>query len=371
MKNRSFRGRINFFSGLIFAFLPVVFFLVTSCASMRAASADEYFSLGMAYFDLGQAATDANTRLKYFQEADKWLNRARSVDKTKSASEYNLGRIAFETGRYQDAARYFESILKDDNQNVMALRAAAYTRIKTGDIDLAEALYNKLLTIVPESSDDGYNHALVLYTMGKYQDAEDVLSKYQYALLDNSDSLLLYARTQKALGKIEAADSYERWLTNNKDPKVRCEYAAVLETQEFYARALEEYRTALGDLADTSTDPKKSDVQFYIARLLLIANSDSNEGMTALEDARKAGFADTDQLDTLAQDTRVSAANIKSINAMIADIKQQAAAADQAAQAAQAAQAPASTDIQPPDTTPSDTSNTGTDTSDNQDAQAD
>ncbi|MDR2258264.1 MAG: tetratricopeptide repeat protein, partial [Treponema sp.] len=115
--------RFVFLRQFFLSLVPAALFLtwaVSSCATWGA-SAEEYYSLGMAYFELGK-----------FEEAEKWLNRARAADKTKTASEYNLGRIAFEAGRYQDAAKLFERILKKDPENVMALKAAAYTRIKTG-----------------------------------------------------------------------------------------------------------------------------------------------------------------------------------------------------------------------------------------------
>jgi tetratricopeptide (TPR) repeat protein len=104
-------------------FFPLFFLFITwgflSCASQKntaqtTAQAEEYYSIGMAYFELGK-----------FTDAEYWLNRARATDKTMVASEYNLGRIAFETGRYEDAAGYFEKILDLDPYNVMALRAAA------------------------------------------------------------------------------------------------------------------------------------------------------------------------------------------------------------------------------------------------------
>ena len=309
---------------LIFAWLISLVF--SACASRLVTTAEEYFSLGMAYFDLGRAASDSATRTKYFLESEKWLNRARMVDKTKNASEYNLGRIAFETGRYQDAAKYFEGILKKDPDNVLALQAASYTRIKTGEIELAEAHYRKLLTLIPESADDGYNYALVLYHMEKYEEAEQVLNRYEFEQLDNYDSLLLYARTLKALDKIEAAEVYARWLANNKDAKVRCEYAAILETQEFYAKALEEYQGALEELPEGNKDPLKSDVRFYIARLLLIADSTSDAGIKELETAREEGFAGIEELEKLIEDTRISEANINSIKLMLDEIKLAAAA---------------------------------------------
>jgi tetratricopeptide (TPR) repeat protein len=282
----------------------------------------------MAYFELGK-----------FEEAEKWLNRARLADKTKTASEYNLGRIAFETGRYQDAAKSFERILKQDPQNVMALKAAAYTQIKTGDFEAAETYYQRVLALVPESADDGYNYALVLYAMKKYAAVEEVLSGHQFALLDNNDVLLLFARAQAAQDKIEAADSYAQWLANNSDPKVRYEYAQVLEKAELYARALEEYRTALSGLSPDSTDPAKPDIRYTIARLLLIADAESAEGVSELRTAVSEGFTDMAVLEELLNDERISAANRESVRTLIDETNQ--AAAENAAAEAEAAEAAA------------------------------
>ena len=308
----------------LFLFLTVLT-LFDNCASWGAASAEEYFSIGMAYYDIGKYA-----------DAEKWLNRAKAKDKTMSASEYNLGRIAFETGRYEEAAKHFESILKRDPNNVMALKAAAYTRIRSGEIEKAAVLYDKLLAIVPESADDGYNYALVLFAMKKYEEAEQVLKNHEFALLDNNDVLLLYARAQKEQGKPEAIDSFAAWLANNNDVKVRYEYARMLEDGELYARALEEYRTALTGLTATSTDPTKGELRFTIARLLLIADAESTEGASELRGAVSDGYNDFDAIEELLSDGRISAANKDEIKAVIADGRHAAEAAkiaaDEAAQ---------------------------------------
>jgi tetratricopeptide (TPR) repeat protein len=303
------------------AFLLIFLAVLSSCASQRVTTAEEYFSLGMAYFELGQTSKEGANRTKYFAEAEKWLGRARSIDKTKSASEYNLGRIAFETGRYNDAAKYFQGILKRDSENVMALRAISYTFIKMGEIDKALNYYHKLQSLIPDSADDGYNYALVLYALEKYEEAENVLASYRFALLDNADVQILYARTQKEQNKVEAVDSYAKWLANNSDSKARYEYGQVLEYHEFYARALEEYRSALTDLAKDSKDPQKADLHFSIASLLLIADSETDDGIKELETAIKEGFSDIEKLENLLEDKRISANNKNSLNKIISDKK--------------------------------------------------
>ena len=299
---------------------------LNNCASSGSASAEEYFAIGMAYYEMGK-----------FAEAETWLNRAKAKDKTMHASEYNLGRIAFETGRYDDALKHFESILKHDPNNVMALKAAAYTHIRNGNIEKAAALYDKVLALVPESADDGYNYALVLFAMKKYEETEQILKNYEFALLDNNDVLLLFARSQKEQGKPEAIDAYEKWLVNNTDAKVRYEYARLLESNQLYARALDEYRAALGDLSGDTADPSKPDVRFAIARLLLIADSGNSAGITELRGAVDDGFSDSEKVGELLAIERISAAHKDEIRKIIAEMKRAAEAAAKAAEAEKAA----------------------------------
>jgi tetratricopeptide (TPR) repeat protein len=320
---------------------PVLFSCVTGVTS-----AEEYYALGMAYFDLGK-----------YEDAEKWFNRARLMDKTKIASEYNLGRIAFETGRYQDAIRHFDRILQADGDNVLALKAAAYTRIKTGELARAEALYERVLTLVPESADDGYNYALLLYALEKPEKAEAVLLRYQYRLDENRDALLLLARSQKKQNRVEAADSYDRWLQNNdENARVRYEYAQVLEGGEYYARALEEYRKVLdilprddariGSGAQDGTaagdELTKSGVRLTIGRLLLIADGESEEGITELRTAVAEGFNDTAALEILLEDTKIPDPRKDDIRKIINEIAdaEEAAAREAAAKDGTAASLP-------------------------------
>jgi tetratricopeptide (TPR) repeat protein len=286
--------------GLLLIISPV---FITSCLSGGAVSADEYFSMGMAYYEIGK-----------YEEAERWLNRAASLDKTKEASEYNLGRIAFERGRYEEAAKRFETILTRDPQNIMALKGAAYSRIKNGDLPKAEELYNRVLALVPESADDGYNYALVLYAMKKYEASEAVLLKYRYSFDENKDTLLLLARTQKALNKVEAVDTYDKWVANNTgDAAVLYEYAGTLEMAGFYAKAIEQYRASLAVLKTDTETLKKSGLRFDTARVLLTADPDNSEGMTELNAAVEAGFADITALETLSTDERITQSNRDSI----------------------------------------------------------
>jgi len=294
-------------------FIFSFFSLYTNSCAGAAASAQEYYSIGMAYFDLGK-----------YEEAEKWLNRAKQSDRTMVASTYNLGRIAYETKRYADAAKLFESILKKDADNVLALKAAAYSRIKTGDIEIAEKHYAKLLSIIPESADDGYNRALILFALERYTQAEEVLKNYPFALYENKDTMLLYARCQAKLKKVEAIDSFSNWLSVNSDAKVRYEYAQVLEDNELYARALEEYQKALSEISATAVNPKKNEVRFALARVMIIADGGNDEGVKELQTAVSEGYGDIEAVENLLKN-KVSAANKTDIQEIINSMKKAAA----------------------------------------------
>jgi tetratricopeptide (TPR) repeat protein len=288
--------------------LPLLFlfsFPFFSCVS-NAISAEEYFAIGMAYFDMGKYA-----------EAETWLIKAGSAKKTVTASDYNLGRIAFETKRYEEAARYFERVLAKDADNVQALKAAAYARIKTGDLAKAEAYYGRALELVPESADNGYNYALVLYALKKYDNAENTLAQRPTVLRENKDALLLYARAQKAQSKPEAVDSYALWLAANDDPQARYEYGVCLEYTRLYALALETYRAAYEAMPADNKNPTKPEARFAIARVLLIADSDNDEGIAELEGAIRDGFADFDAIKLLLTEDAISEARKADIQRVI------------------------------------------------------
>jgi tetratricopeptide (TPR) repeat protein len=301
MRKKSF---ICFLSILVISFLSVI---LNGCASKT--SAQEYYALGMAYYDLGK-----------FDEAEKWLNRARKADRTTTASTYNLGRLAYEMKRYEDAAKYFEAVLKKDKDNVFALKAAAYSRIKTGDIEIAEKHYARLLSLVPESADDGYNHALVLFVLERYAKAEEVLEKYPASLLENKDTMLLYARCQAKLKKVEAIDSFSNYLSVNSDASARYEYAQVLEDNVLYARAIEEYRKAITELTATAVNLKKSDIRFALARTLIIADGDNTEGITELQNAVGEGFSDIPAVEKILT-LKISSANKTSVQNIISNMR--------------------------------------------------
>lgn len=286
---------------------------LASCAT-GATSAEEYYAIGMAYYELGK-----------FSEAEKWFNKAGSLKKTMNASEYNLGRIAYETKRYDDAARHFERLLKLDPSHLMALKAAAYTEIMRGNLEKADEYYARVLALAPESADEGYNHALVLYAMKRYEAAEKTLMEFNHDIRENKDTLLLLARIQRAQKKVEAIDSYALWLNANSDGLVRYEYMSALEAAGYYTRAIEAGRKALDELSSDTESLKRSTLRFELGKLILIADPENEAGLTELRGAVEAGFADISALEALTKHEKITAANKTEIQNLIAGIKEKAA----------------------------------------------
>jgi tetratricopeptide (TPR) repeat protein len=310
IKRSGGKTRILLSSVLLLCSLSLFF----SCAG-SAASAEEYYNLGMAYFDQ-----------KKFDEAEKWLNRARTVDKTRSASDYALGRIAFERADYEAALRHFGKILRADPKNVPALKAAAYTLIKLERLIEAEDYYLRLLDLSPESADNGYSYAVVLFALHKSAEAEELLSRYAAPLSGNRDALLLLARVQRAQDKVEAVDNYQTWLSGGDDARVRWEYARTLEKGGFYARALEEYRHLLQENAASSApELTRPRLRFDAGRVLLIADPEG-DGLTELSGAVTDGFNDQDAMESLLSEPEIGAAQKEEIRRILDTMRQAVAA---------------------------------------------
>jgi len=229
---------------------PVLIILIFSSCLTSASKAEEYYAIGTAYMELQKYA-----------EAESWLNKAKFHQTTKMASIFNLGRIAYETGRYKEALSHFEQIAAIDSENISALRAAAYTSIRMEDMEKAALYYEKVLSLVPESHDEGLNYAIVLMAMDRAPEAEELLKRFNNT--ENPDALLVLARSQKAQSKVEAADAYSASLSKKDNPVVRAEYAAYLLEAGHKDKALAEYKLVLEKISDD----KKEEIKKIIEEL--------------------------------------------------------------------------------------------------------
>ncbi len=281
------------------AFAP----LAAACAALLAACAtagpsvppEDYYSLGTAYFEL-----------KRYAEAEKYFSLAARDVKTRPAAEYQLARIQYERGDSEGAARRFERLLEADPENTLALRAAAYSWMKAGSYEDAIRLYGRLDLLLPESPDSRFNYALALAEAGRLVEAVDRVLPYLERKPEDRDAQLFAARTERKLARPEAIDRFKTALDLKDEAPVRFEYAEVLESHGFYARAVENYEKVLSTGLQANASPSPASVRFALARSLLIAG-EAERGVSELEAAVKDGFADREALSALAADERITA----------------------------------------------------------------
>jgi len=136
-----------------------------------------------------------------------------------------------------------------------------------------------------------------------------VLNKYPFALEEKAPSVLLLARAQREMGRIEAVDTFAKWIIVNAgtpNPQGFLDYARVLENAEFYARALEQYNDAIKANAKDSGALKKSTIRFEKSRLLLAVDPDNEEGLKEFTDAVNEGFSDLAAIEALILDKRIN-----------------------------------------------------------------
>jgi tetratricopeptide (TPR) repeat protein len=267
-----------------------------SCASGPASvSEDELYSLGKAYYDLGK-----------YSEAEVWFQKASTFKKTKNASMYYLGRIAFQQQKYEDAARIFEALLKNDQDNILLLKAAAFSNLKAQKFEKAELQYKRVIELVPGSKDSTYGYALVLYGLQKYDDAYRLLKDLKADSGEDRDALLLLARTEYKLSFPEALDHYTKWLEKGDDPVVLKEFAEVAEQQALYSRAIEAYKKIKQTNREELAGLQKGETDFLIGRLLLLADPSDGQGIKSIETALSAGYNSKEEFDALLADYRLT-----------------------------------------------------------------
>uniref|UniRef100_A0A7C3HZ66 Tetratricopeptide repeat protein n=1 Tax=Gracilinema caldarium TaxID=215591 RepID=A0A7C3HZ66_9SPIR len=267
-----------------------------SCASGPASvSEDELYSLGKAYYDLGK-----------YSEAEVWFQRASNFKKTKNASMYYLGRIAFQQQKYENAARIFEALLKSDQDNVLLLKAAAFSNLKAQKFEKAELQYKRVIELVPGSKDSTYGYALVLYGLQKYDDAYRLLKDLKADSDEDRDALLLLARTEYKLSFPEALDHYSKWLEKGDDPVVLKEFAEVAEQQALYSRAIEAYKKIKQTNRAEAAGLQKGEIDFLIGRLIMIADPSDSQGKASIETSLSLGYVNKEKIDALLADSRLS-----------------------------------------------------------------
>ncbi|MDQ3404584.1 MAG: tetratricopeptide repeat protein [Actinomycetota bacterium] len=171
-------------------------------------TAEVYGVLADAYTQLGQAdaATDAVQRMvdiepgvpSFTRAAYDFEQRGR-IDDARAALEraldtaattadasfchYQLGELAFDTGRLDDAAGHYEDGLRADPANAALRQGSAKVAEARGDVPGALGKYRELVNTTP-TSQYVHEYALLLLANGRAQEAES-----QFALIDTQRRL--------------------------------------------------------------------------------------------------------------------------------------------------------------------------------------
>lgn len=307
----------------------------SSCAGAPAPSGEELYELGTAYYELGK-----------LERAEYWFSKARGSDRTRAAADYELARLAFDAGRFEEAARGFEALLDSDPQNARVLKASAFSRLKAGDAEAALAHYAKVAELLPGSDDARYNYALLLRDAKEPGQARAILEPLIRDKPGDAAARLLLARAGKDLGLVEAIDEYEAALAAADDPTGRRELAEALEGAGFFARAAEAYDAILKAGKAEAAGVGKGEVRFAKARLLLLAGGEADGAPAELLKAVEEGFADRAALDALAADEKIAAdpTLAKAVAAAVEALDKAQAAAAAAKDAAASQESAASTE---------------------------
>ncbi|MCA1950143.1 MAG: tetratricopeptide repeat protein [Treponema sp.] len=288
-------------------FTGLFLFSLSSCVTgPSSVSEEELYSIGKAYFDLGK-----------YNEAEVWFQKASRFKKTEAASLYYIGRILFIQQKYDEAAQIFENLLKKDADNLMLLKAAAFSYLASQKFEKAETLYKRVVALSPESKDSGYTYALVLYGLKKYNDALSILKNLNAHAGEDRDALLLLARTEKKLGYPEALDHYSKWLEKGDDPVVLKEFAEVAGGQSLFARAIEALKKIKQSNREAAAGLQKGEIDFLLGKYIMISDPSDTQGLKYIESALAAGYKDETQFNLLLSDSKLSDNQKQSIKALM------------------------------------------------------
>ena len=153
-------------------------------------------------------------RIDRLHDADKEFRAAIALDPSNGDANNNYGQFLCETGKQQDAMRYFKRALADPfyKTPVVANTNAGRCLLKGNDYTGAEAYLHKALEI-----DSNYGTALLAmadldYSKGDAFKARGYLQQFEAAGKATPDSLLLGYRIATRLGDKETAANYSSRL---------------------------------------------------------------------------------------------------------------------------------------------------------------
>jgi tetratricopeptide (TPR) repeat protein len=194
------------------------------------------------------------------------------------------GRLAFASGRYQEAADEFGAAVAADPRSARALVNLGTALAQLGDIDAAIGRFEEALEIEPEQMTAHFNLGSTLLTRNHPAEALPHLQKVVAAAPYDAEAQLILARAMVASG--DDWESLEHFRhAAELDP---ANEAAVLGGAAALVR-LEQYSRAKSVLeAGRRRMPASGDIIFALARLLVACpDPEFRDGLRALDMARE------------------------------------------------------------------------------------
>ncbi|HJR14764.1 MAG TPA: type IV pilus biogenesis/stability protein PilW [Rhodanobacteraceae bacterium] len=153
-------------------------------------------------------------RINRLQDADKEFRAAIALDPSNGDTNNNYGKFLCETGKQQDAMRYFKRALTDPFYKTPAVANAnaGACLLKANDYPGAEGYLHKALEIDPNYSTALLAMADLDYSKGDAFKARGYLQQFEAAGKATPDSLLLGYRIATRLGDKETAANYSSRL---------------------------------------------------------------------------------------------------------------------------------------------------------------
>lgn len=258
--------------------------VVGSCATTlgREELAVEYYNIGSAYFDLGE-----------LEKSVSYLSRALDLSPDLARASYNLARVYVLQGRYEPALELLDMLLSQDPANALVMETIAYTHYLTGELGPAAEWYDRALVLSPTDLDLLQNRATVAQESGHHETAVRLLRR-ALDLADNRPQLSLrLAEAERALGRYDQAiDAYRAYVdsVSTPDPEALLGYAELLESEEYYAVALD----VLDGLVERDGVDSEllARAHFASGRILLAHAREEDRGLDTIAAALELGFAD-------------------------------------------------------------------------------
>ena len=158
--------------------------------------------------------------LKRYPQAISFLQEHQKLNGYSITAEVQIAEIFLLQGNEEMAAVKYDSILKQEPNNVPVLNNLAYLLIKRNKYDEALELAKRAVDIEPNYSSIQDTYATALFKSGQYAEALKVFEKLHVSNKEHVEIALRYAEVMIAAKKTDSAQELLNQIENRKDISV-------------------------------------------------------------------------------------------------------------------------------------------------------